>query len=129
MTVASCGMTFKPGLKLRRRRKKPAADQQPLVLLTDVGYNALAWVSPWMCPARPLAGLSTTPRIEAVLAIPGGCLIFRQDQWIEGQPYGPPPPEQKKRPWLGALTGPRWPSVVNSIRALPISIVKVRDRV
>lgn len=83
----------KGGLKLCKRRKRRAAAQEALVLLTDVAHNTLAWASHWMFPAGPLACLGTTRLIEDVLAIPGH-LIFDEERLVEVQlnelhPYAP----------------------------------------
>jgi hypothetical protein len=74
----------KGGLKLCKRRKKRAAAQEALILLTDVAHNTLAWVSHLMFPDGPLAHFGATRLIEDVLAIPGR-LIFNQDQLVEAQ--------------------------------------------
>lgn len=74
----------KSGLKLCKRRKRRAAAQEALVLLTDVAHNTLAWVSNWMFPDGPFACFGTTRLIEDVLAIPGH-LIFSEERLVEVQ--------------------------------------------
>lgn len=74
----------KGGLKLCKRRKRRAAAQEALVLLTDVAHNTLAWVSNWMFPDGPFACFGTTRLIEDVLAIPGH-LIFSEERLVEVQ--------------------------------------------
>ena len=74
----------KGGLKLCKRRKKRAAAQEALILLTDVAHNTLAWTSQRMFPAGPLAHFGTTRLIEDALAIPGR-LIFSQGRLVEVQ--------------------------------------------
>lgn len=74
----------KGGLKLCKRRKRRAAAQEALILLTDVAHNTLAWVSNWMFPDGPLACFGTTRLIEDVLTIPGR-LIFSQERLVEVQ--------------------------------------------
>ena len=74
----------KGGLKLCKRRKKRAAAQEVLIILTDVAHNTLAWMSYWMFPDGPLARFGTTRLIEDVLAIPGH-LIFDESQLVEVQ--------------------------------------------
>ena len=74
----------KGGLKLCKRRKKRAAAQEALILLTDVAHNTLAWASHLMFPDGLLAHFGTTQLIEDVLAIPGR-LIFNQDRLVEAQ--------------------------------------------
>lgn len=83
----------KGGLRLCKRRKRRAAAQEAIVLLTDVAHNALAWASHRMFPDGPLASFGTTRLIEDVLAIPGH-LIFDQERLVEVQlnelhPYAP----------------------------------------
>jgi DDE family transposase len=73
----------KGGLQMGRRRKKVAAAQEVLILLTDVAHNLLAWTTPWMFPSGPLAQLGATQMIQDVLAMPGR-LIFQQ-QLVEVQ--------------------------------------------
>ena len=74
----------KGGLKLCQRRKKRAAAQEALILLTDVVHNTLSWTAHWMFPKGPLAHFGTTRLIEDVLAIPGR-LIFSQEHLVEVQ--------------------------------------------
>lgn len=72
----------KGGLLLSRRRKKVLAAQETLVLLTDLAHNLLAWVTPWMFPAGPLAHFGPTQWIQDVLTLPGH-LIFDHQQLVE----------------------------------------------
>lgn len=72
----------KGGLLLSRRRKKVLAAQETLVLLTDLAHNLLAWATPWMFPAGPLAHFGPTQLIQDVLALPGH-LIFDHQQLVE----------------------------------------------
>jgi hypothetical protein len=72
----------KGGLLLSRRRKKILAAQETLVLLTDLAHNLLAWATPWMFPAGPLAQFGPTQLIQDVLTLPGH-LIFHRQQLTE----------------------------------------------
>lgn len=74
----------KAGLQLGRRRKKRAAAQEVLILLTDVAHNLLAWMRPHLFPSGPLAKMGTTQLTQDVLAIPGR-LIFQGQQLAEVQ--------------------------------------------
>lgn len=72
----------KGGLLLSRRRQKVLAAQATLVLLTDLAHNLLAWVTPWMFPAGPLAHFGPTHWSQDVLTLPGH-LIFDHQQRVE----------------------------------------------
>jgi DDE family transposase len=74
----------KGGLQMGRRRKKIAAAQEVLILLTDLAHNLLAWMTPRMFPSGPLAQIGATQMIQDVLAMPGR-LIFQQQQLVEVQ--------------------------------------------
>ena len=74
----------KGGLQMGRRRKKIAAAQEVLILLTDLAHNLLAWTTPWMFPSAPLAQLGATQMIQDVLAMPGR-LFFQHQQLVEVQ--------------------------------------------
>ncbi len=67
-----------------RRRKKIAAAQEVLILLTDLAHKVLAWMTPWMFPSGPLAQIGATQMVQDVLAIPGR-LIFQRQQLVEVQ--------------------------------------------
>ena len=72
----------KGGLLLSHRRKKVLAAQETLVLLTDLAHNLLAWATPRLFPAGPLAHFGPTQLIQDVLTLPGH-LIFHHQQLIE----------------------------------------------
>jgi len=74
----------KMGLKLERRRKKIAAAQEALVLLTDLVHNLLAWTRHWMFPAGSLARFGPLRLTEDVLCLPGR-LLFDGDRLAEVQ--------------------------------------------
>jgi len=74
----------KGGLQMGRRRKKIAAAQEVLILLTDVAHNLLAWITPWMFPSGPLAQMGSTQMVHDVLAMPGR-LFFERQQLVEVQ--------------------------------------------
>jgi hypothetical protein len=83
----------KGGLQLGRRRKKIAAAQEVLILLTDVAHNLLAWMTPWMFPSGPLGQLGSTQLVQDVLTMPGR-LIFQRQQLVAVElnrrhPYAP----------------------------------------
>lgn len=61
----------KTGLKLERRRKKQAAAQEALILLTDVAHNLLSWTTPWTGLPRPFAHFGPLRLTEDVLRLPG----------------------------------------------------------
>ena len=74
----------KMGLKLERRRKKSAAAQEALVLLTDVAHNLLAWARHWMFPTGDLAHYGPLRLTEDVLCLPGR-LLFDENRLVEVQ--------------------------------------------
>jgi hypothetical protein len=74
----------KSGLQLERRRKKHAAAQEALVLLTDVAHNLLAWTRHWMFPAGPLAAYGPLRLTADVLCLPGH-LLFDHERLVEVQ--------------------------------------------
>jgi Transposase DDE domain group 1 len=74
----------KGGLQMARRRKKIAAAQEVLILLTDLAHNLLAWMTPWMFPSGPLAQIGPTQMVQDVLSMPGR-LIFERQQLVEVQ--------------------------------------------
>lgn len=76
--------TDKGGLQIGRRRKKVAAAEEVLSLLTDVAHNLLAWTTPGMFPTGPLAQRGATQMVQDVRALPGR-LIFQQQQLVEVQ--------------------------------------------
>jgi hypothetical protein len=74
----------KAGLQMGRRRKKIAAAQEVLILLTDLAHNLLAWMTPLMFPTGRLAQFGTTQMVQDVLCMPGR-LIFQRQQLVEVQ--------------------------------------------
>jgi len=74
----------KGGLQMGRRRKKSAAAQEALILMTDVAHNLLAWMTPQMFPSGPLAQMGPTQLVQDVLAMPGR-LMFERRQLVAVQ--------------------------------------------
>lgn len=72
----------KMGLKLERRRKKRAAAQEVLILLTDIAHNLLAWTRHWMFPDSDLAQYGPLRLTEDVFCLPGR-LLFCDDRLVE----------------------------------------------
>ncbi len=74
----------KSGLQLERRRKKHAAAQEALVLLTDIAHNLLAWSHPWMLTGTPFTHFGPLRLTEDVLCLPGH-LLFERERLVEVQ--------------------------------------------
>lgn len=65
----------KSGLLIPKRRKKRAAAQEALILLSDCAHNLLAWTRAWMFADSRFANFGPIGLINDVLSIPGEVII------------------------------------------------------
>ncbi len=65
----------KSGLLLPKRRKKQAAAQEALILLSDWAHNLLAWTRQWMFTGTRFANFGPLGLVNDLLCIPGEVII------------------------------------------------------
>jgi hypothetical protein len=69
----------KAGLLIPKRRKKRAAAQEALILLSDWAHNILAWSRHWMFTDSRFANFGPTALVNDVLCLPGE-IVIKGDQ-------------------------------------------------